>query len=581
MTFPLHFIAATRDYADKIEDASANWPERYTDDLVEFADSVGVRSAAVKPVPAPYLRRSFSLDELPGKADFLITATGFYELFVNGRWITKGLLAPYISNPDQILFYDAYDLLPFLREGENVIGLWLGNGFANTPGGRWVNFHKALHRGAPAAAASLDMGDTVIETDEDFKIAPSPIYFDDYRGGEYYDARNIIPGWAEPGFDDSGWARAIQAPPARGKAVLNAADPIVVTQELRPVSFKPVNGGYLYDFGVNLSGVCRLKIKGEPGQKIILNHGEHLLPDGSLNLWNISFSDDDYIQKDIFICSGGEDTWTPTFVYHGFRYVWARGMTPGQATPDALTYLVFNTDLKERSGFACSDAAINALQEMTRRSDLSNFHHFPTDCPHREKMGWTADAALSAEHMLLNLTPERNFRQWLHCIRMAQRDDGALPGFVPGRQGGGFDWGNGPAWDCVLVWLPYYVYLYRGDRAILEENAHAILGYLEFLGTKIREDGLVAFGLGDWCPAGEDDAGAHKSPLAFTDTVTSMDICEKAAYIFDTLGKPLHAQFARGLQARFRYSRQGNADRHDDHDSPRGLPDLAGHGDFL
>ena len=524
MDFPSSFICAGHEYADKIKN-----------------------DPVFKPAPAPYLRRSFVLDKLPPRADLLITATGFYELHVNGRQINASKLAPYISNPDDLLFYDSYDLLPLLEPGENVIGIWLGNGFANNPGGCLWDFDKAVFRAAPAVAARLDMGETAIETDGSFKTAPSPVFFDDYRIGEHYDSRNETPGWASPGFDDGGWsaAQAVMRRP-RGEAVLNAVDPIVVTEELAPVSVRQVEGGHLYDFGVNMSGACRLRIKGAPGQEIALCHGERLLPDGGLDLSNISYDIDSY-HKDIFICGGGEDEWTPTFTYHGFRYVQVSGMTPAQATPEALTYLVFNTDLRERGGFCCSDEMANTLQTLTRRSTLSNFHHFPTDCPHREKNGWTADAALSAEHALLNLSPERNYRQWMHSIRKAQRDDGALPGIVP-TTGWGFQWGNGPAWDSVLVWIPYYTYLYRGDKAILEENAHAILRYLEYLSTKTGADGLIAIGLGDWCePRGVEH---YKSPVKFTDTMMSMDICAKAAFIFGELGKPLHAAFAEGLRAR-------------------------------
>jgi alpha-L-rhamnosidase len=157
--------------------------------------------------------------------------------------------------------------------------------------------------------------------------------------------------------------------------------------------------------------------------------------------------------------------------------------------------------------------------------------------------------------MLLNFGVENSFREWLRCIRRAQRDDGSLPAIVPsasrtysveaGRTFGG------PAWDCALIWLPYTVYLYRGDKTILRENAHAILRYLGYLSTKIRDDGLVDFGLGDWCPAGRkhDD---YESPTRFTDTVTSIDMCEKAAYIFGELGLPEHEAFARSLYKRLR-----------------------------
>ena len=147
----------------------------------------------------------------------------------------------------------------------------------------------------------------------------------------------------------------------------------------------------------------------------------------------------------------------PRFTYHGFRYVLVRGITKEQATPELLTYVVFHSKLEERGGFQCSDEIVNRLQEATRRSDLSNFYYYPVDCCQREKNGWTADAALSAEHMLMNLTVGNSYKEWMRNIAKAQNDAGAIPGIIP-TGGWGFAWGNGPAWDNIIVYLPFYTY---------------------------------------------------------------------------------------------------------------------------
>lgn len=522
---------------------------------MQFIHAGPAYSTLTEYVPAPYLRKSFRLEVLPEKAELLICGLGFYELYVNGRRITKGLLSPYISNPDDIIYYDSYTVLQYLQKGENVLGICLGNGFQNNPGGYVWDFEKARFRGAPELALGLEMtfpgGETMrLESDESFRTAPSPIYNDDYRNGEYYDARRELPGWCAPGYDDSAWAFARTAPLPRGEARLCEAEPIVVEREIRPVSMRPLEDGTLFDFGENNTGVCRLTIRGEAGQTIALYHAEQL-KEGRLDRRSISFDENDYTHKDVYICKGeGVETYTPTFTYHGFQYVLVKGLRPEQASKELLTFVVFHTRLRERGGFTCSDAAANALQAMVRRSTVSNFHHFPTDCPQREKNGWTADASLSTEHTLLNLEPDKNYREWMHNIRKAQAADGSLPGIVP-TGGWGFAWGNGPAWDNVLVYVPYMTYLYRGDKTILRENAHAILRYLDYLATRIREDGLVCCGLGDWCPVGR-IADQYKSPLEFTDTVLSMDICDKAAYIFGELGMAEQQSFARALYGRLR-----------------------------
>lgn len=289
-----------------------------------------------------------------------------------------------------------------------------------------------------------------IESDETWHTESSPLLFDDYRFGEIYDGRLEIPGWNTIGFDDSEWKFAERAPQPRGEKRLCTAEPIDIVNELKPISVTKTEKGYLYDFGINTAGVCRLCVRGELDQRIELRHGEHL-KDGLPDVENIWFKrehwarDLEYVHKDVYICRGdGEEVYTPAFAYHGFRYVLVSGITEAQATEDLLTALEMHSLLEERGGFSCSDETANKLQQMTRQSDVTNFYYFPTDCPQREKNGWTADAALSSEHILLNLGAEKSYREWLRAIVKAQDHNGALPGIVP-TSGWGFAWGNGPA----------------------------------------------------------------------------------------------------------------------------------------
>lgn len=511
-------------------------------------------------VNAPCFRKSFRLDGAVERAEMTICGLGFYELYINGKNITKGPLAPYISNPDDVLYYDRYDATPYLQEGENVIGVVLGNGFFNPFGGAIWDFEKAVWIGPLRFALWFETecgGKTVtFEADDGFKAHDSAILFDEYRMGTHYDARLEMPGWSAPGFDDSEWTSALHAGQPRGEAVLCPSDPIVVTGERNPVSITKCSRGYIYDFGANLAGVCRLTVKGKPGQKISLWHSE-LLKDGELDISSIIFDRPgfrdyyfEYAQKDVYICKGeGEECFVPPFTYHGFRYVLVEGIDEAQATESLLTYLVMNSDLKERGGFSCSDETVNLLQLFTRRSDLANFYYFPTDCPHREKNGWTGDASMSAEHMLLNLHAENSLREWMRNVRKAQRIDGALPGIVP-TSGWGFAWGNGPAWDSVCVNIPYYVYKYTGDDAILYENADMIFRYLNYITTRMDERGLIAIGLGDWLqPVKQEDELELSSPLEFTDSAIVLDMCRKAAMIFDKTGRKLQQEFAEKLHA--------------------------------
>ena len=513
-------------------------------------------------VPAPYFRRNFTADREAASAELIITGLGYYELYVNGKKITKGPLAPYRSNIDDYIYYDSYNIASELSAGKNVIGIMLGNGIRNAPGAYIWDFEKARFRGAPITAFSLTVkykdgsGETVV-SDTETLTAPSPVIFDDLHFGEYYDARLEIPGWNMPDFDDSGWSRAVPAEPPRGEARLCGADPITVRSVIKPVSVtKYTDDSYIYDFGVNTAGLCRLRINGTEGQEVLMRYFETFV-DGEPYFRNNRFDSDDRFQEDEYYCSGkGTEEYTPHFTYHGFRYVLVSGITAEQATSELLTYLEMGSDIKKTGDFRCSDGTVNKIQEATVRSDTSNFFYFPTDCPQREKNGWTADASLSAEQVLLNLSPEKSYKEWMRNIYKALNDRGQLPGIIP-TGGWGYHWGNGPAWDNVIVYIPYYTYKYCGDRQMLEELAVPLMRYLNYLFTRLDDKGLIAIGLGDWCQVGliEDQ---FKTPLVVTDTILTCDIAEKAAFIYGELGMEAQKRFALSLAERTRDAFRGN-----------------------
>lgn len=519
-------------------------------------------------VPAPLFRKSFYFEDLPEKAIFTICGLGLYEIFVNGNRITKGALAPYINNPDDILYYDSYDIGEYLLKGENVIGIMLGNGFFNAFGGFVWDFDKASWRGGLRVAFSLEIEiggvKRTYEADETVKTSPSPIWLDDLRIGAFYDARKEQNGWCEAGFDDSDWNNAVFINAPLGEKRICKAEPVTVYKELSPKSIvyfdelyyntysqntyeDPVESSfvknvYMYDFGENNSGVCELKIKGNRGQQVNLYFGEELI-DGKFSVRSTICMNSgkemhlEYPQTDKYILKGdGEERYTPPFTYHGFRYVLVEGITKEQATEDLLTYKVMSSNMEKRADFSCSDDTINTLYEMTCRSDRSNIMYVPTDCPHREKNGWTADISLSAEHILMNMTAENTLAEWMRNVSKAQRDNGELPGIVP-TAGWGFEWGNGPVWDSVCVYLPYYVYKYTGNTEIIKESLGTISKYLDYIASKRDERGLVEIGLEDWAqPLGNNIANKILAPLVFTDSAMVLDIAQKTVFLAESIG---------------------------------------------
>lgn len=507
-------------------------------------------------VPAPYLRGSFVLKKLPKSAEIVITAFGFYDLYINGSRITKGILAPYICNPDQVVVYDRYDLLPYLKEGKNVVGVILGNGFTNNYGGKPWGIDQASFRAAPKTAFCVEAdGKEVLSTKQPLKWAPSPILNDDYREGEKYDAEKEIDGWNLPEFDDSAWKETISAETPSGRCVAADFQPIAERRKIGAVRVIPLEDGYLYDFGVNTAGVPVLKVDGRKGQRIVLVCGEWF-KDGNMDTKNIQcwvrYRDmDREIQRIEYICKGEEgEGFTPCFSYYGCRYVKVTGIDDAQATPDLIVFSEQSSALKQLGSFVCSDEYSNKTFENTVRSDYSNFYYFPTDCPHREKSGWTGDVYLSAEQFCLLLDCEKPLEMWLSCIRDNQKEDGSVPCIVP-TGGWGYGWGSGPSWDIALTAVPYFLYKYRGNRKVLEDNADAIWKYLGFL-KKIRlENGTIKYGLGDWCQIGAIRDSDPWTPNEVTDTISAMDVCSKASQIFSVLGQRKRAEEAKKLWTEF------------------------------
>ena len=526
-----------------------------------------------KNVPAPYFRKSFRLDDPPRSCAVSICGLGFYRLWINGREITKGLLAPYISNPADLVYYDEYDLTPFVSQGRNCIGVQLGNGLLNNPGGFVWDFEEATWRSAPKLAfavsvTSTDGAETVIEADESVRVHDSPLYFDDLRCGERYDARLEIDGWNLPDFDDSGWVCAVPANAPLGERQLCLAPPVVKSGEiLRPASvfpgraapyipdykkkigpvfeFPDLSDGYIFDFGENRTGVPHIRFHGDPGQRLELQFAEYVDNNGELNYANHQFYPNGFVQRVVLICSGREDEFEPRFSYYGASCCLITGLREEQVPEMDLSFHVCSSRQRVVGGFSCSDPIAEQLFRMCLVSDQSNFIYFPNDCPHREKNGWTGDAALSSQRHFMLLDCYDSIREWLCQIRKAQRADGCLPGIVP-TSNWGYD--AGPSWDIVLTELTYRAYRARGELAILRENADAIDLYLDYALSQRNEKGLVAFGLGDWCSVD----WKQNASRDFTATVTVMDICRKAAYIFNELGQTDRAARATAFRAGLR-----------------------------
>ncbi len=473
------------------------------------------------PKPAPFFRKEVRVKKELAGVRAHVSGIGYYELHVNGSRRGDAVLAPAVSHYDRAVYYDTLDLTSAFQVGDNVVGVILGNGWYNTFTLDVWDFQTAPWRHYPKVLLQLEISyadgekETIV-TDPSWKVATGPITFDGLRNGEHYDARLELDGWNRPGFDDRKWENAAIVRSPGGLLKSAQLPPIRKIEELEPVSVVEVGPGtHVFDFGKNISGWGKLTLNGEAGREIVLQYGETVDEQGALDNSELDifvrtgeFQTDRYTTK-----GGGEESWHPRFTYHGFRYIQTTGLHPDAG--DSLRALVVHTALPDAGSFECSTELFNTIQELARRSTLTNYHSLPTDCPHREKNGWTGDALVSAEQVLFNFDPVTAYRKWMLDLIDAQRQSGQLPGIVPSA-GWGYNWGSGPAWDSALILIPWFTYVYSGDRRILESTYEAMIRYLEFLGT-MESDGIVDFGLGDWCPPADEPWG-HKCPAKVTDT---------------------------------------------------------------
>lgn len=484
--------------------------------------------------PAPLLRRGFTLRGKVKRARAYVCGLGYYELRLNGKKVGDHHLDPGYTRYDRRALYATYDVTRDLQEGKNALGVILGTGWQNVHTVAVWYFEKAPWRAAPKLLFTLRVeyadGQTeTISSDADWKTSTGPITFDSIYGGETYDARLEKAGWDTAKYDDSGWQSAKVVAPAKGILSAQAMPPIKQFETITPVKVtQPKPGIWLFDIGQNLAGHAVLTLanmKLLAGTKITLKYGERLHKDGTLDQSNLDmhqrdpshrFQTDEYISNGKNrvnddsgnIVSGGQlytrfkearETWEPRFVYHGFQYVEVTGLPIGTKPPDDFLQARFVHSAVEPTGeFTCSDELLNRIQRNTRWAYLSNLQSIPTDCPHREKNGWTGDAHLAAEQGLYNFDSLTVYEKWINDLGDEQKPTGELPGIVP-SSGWGYEWGNGPAWDSAFLLIPWYLYEYCGDMRVLETHYAGMKRYVDYLTTR-AEGGIVSIGLGDWVP---------------------------------------------------------------------------------
>ena len=449
--------------------------------------------------PAPLFRKEFTLPEMVTSAQLAVQSPGFACVYVNGKPITEDKFISPVSDYRKILWYNVYDVTALLQPGKNVIGVIAGNGFFNESFESAWHYPQVSWRDAPQFLLSLTVdGELAVVSDGSWKTSRehSHIVYNHLRSGETVDMRKLDPSWMTAGYDDSDWQPVIlRQQPVTGELRLTPCQPVREAETIRPVSVTEVDGDFLVDFGVTISGYVGITLQAPRGQEICLFHAEEL-DEHSQPKHNFMdapwYYPESPFQKNTVIASGGVDTFKPQFCYFGFRYVRITGL-PAKPSPDAVTAYFVHQDVARRSAFESGDPILNYIYEAGIRSTHSNMFWSLTDCPTREKLGWTNDAQASAEQTLINFDIVPLYEKWYEDIKAAMAEDGSMPGVVPSP-----DWGfnHGPVCDCLLYELPYRVYQYTGNSRMLTEALPYLERYAAFLEEKIAEK--FPFPLSDW-----------------------------------------------------------------------------------
>lgn len=472
--------------------------------------------------PAPYFRKTFEQHKKVKSARAYIAAAGLYELYINGEKIGNHRLDPMYTRFDRRTLYVTYDVTAAIKEGKNAIGVLLGNGWYNLQSTAVWDFHKANWRARPAFCLDLrityeDGTTATISSGKDWKTALSPIVFNSIYTAEHYDARLEQPGWDTADFDDTKWKGVIYRSAPSANIVAQAMHPVRNVEEISAVSCTKLDDTtYVYNLGRNISGVSKITVNGPAGTVIRLKHAERLYQNGHADLSNIDAhyrptDNQDPFQTDILILSGkGAQTFMPHFNYKGFQYVEVTSSKAIQLKKEDLKAEFMHSDVPVTGSISSSNPVIDKIWSATNHSYLSNLFGYPTDCPQREKNGWTGDAQIAIETGLYSFDGITVYEKWMADHRDEQQPNGVLPSIIP-TNGWGYEWGNGPDWTSTIAIIPWNIYLFYGDQQLLAKCYPNIRLYVDHI-DELYPTGLTSWGLGDWVPV------KSTSPVELTST---------------------------------------------------------------
>jgi len=463
--------------------------------------------------PTPIFRKEFStLNGKVKKATIFITAAGYYSATINGEKISFSSLEPAWTDFGKRIYYTEFDLTKQIENGNNCLGVTLGNGFYNPLPLKMfgnINLRERLSVGKPAFIARLkiyyDNGTSQeICTDQSWKYSYGPIVRNNVYLGVNYDARKEITGWNMKGFSDLEWKNAIMNAGPSGKLEKAFFPPIKSRTQITPVSItSPQKDLYIVDMGENFAGSYKIRLKGAFGDSIVMRFGERVYENGELDPMTTvcgqikrkgaggSGAPEIAWQTDSYRFGKNNDIWfTPDFTFHTFRYIEIKGLKYQPAIND-IEGLPMNTAVKQSNHFECSSPLLNKIQKMSTQTFLSNLFSVQSDCPAREKFGYGGDLNAVGESFIYNFDMQSFYRKTVYDWVDAMSDSV----FVDTAPYIGLSY-CGISWESAFLITQDNLLTYYNDVALVKEMYQRDLKWMDKV-KRIHPDGIVDKGLSD------------------------------------------------------------------------------------
>ena len=485
---------------------------------------------------ARYLRKEYELkNKVVKRATAYVAGIGLHEFYVNGQRMGDGVLQPVPSDYRKTIYYNTYDITSHLSSltSHLCLGIALGNGRLFP-----MQQHKPykIHTfGYPKCRINVvveyEDGTTQrLQTDDKgWKItANGPIRSNNEYDGEEYDARLEMKGWSEVGFDDSKWLKAERTDIPQAYLRSQMTPGMKVLQQIKPLTTRLSSLTSKIDIGQNIAGWLKVRVRGQKGDTIRIVYAEKRNDDGTLYRENFRNAQ----STDIYVCNGDEGPegrwWTPTFVYHGFKYAEVIGLK--NASKDDFVAEVVADEMQAIGTFECSDTILNKVMKNAWWGVLDNYKGMPVDCPQRdERQPWLGDRTMGSlgESFLFN--NERLYTKWMRDICEAQRTDGCIPDVAPAFWNYYSDdvaWAAALPFSCDMLWRQF------GNKQPITDCYPSIKKWVQHIIEEYSRDGIIHCGkYADWCVPPEKLELIHSQDPARKTDVTLIS----TAYIIRTM----------------------------------------------